>query len=258
VPADPVSAALAELSRFNVSDSTVAQTLDRIAAITLEAIPGAAVAGMSMLDDAGRPTTGIYTDDDSPEIDAAQYREGKGPCLDAWRQQQVIRLDNFDTAAERYPGFVRACLEHEVRSTLSLPLVSGDTGIGALNLYAREPESFTSQDESVGATLAATAAVVLSNVSAYWTAFELSQNLTEAMKTRAAIEQAKGMLMARDQNLTPDAAFDLLRRASQRENVKLNELARRLVERQPPPSTGQHPRAAALTGNARAGGSGGS
>jgi AmiR/NasT family two-component response regulator len=71
---------------------------------------------------------------------------------------------------------------------------------------------------------------VLVNVSAYWTAFELSAQLHEAMSSRAVIEQAKGVLMAQSKDLTADQAFDLLRNASQKRNVKLREIARRIVE----------------------------
>jgi AmiR/NasT family two-component response regulator len=56
------------------------------------------------------------------------------------------------------------------------------------------------------------------------------------MKTRAVIEQAKGMIMARSPGMTADDAFDLLRTASQRENVKLRLIAQRIVDRRPPPS----------------------
>jgi AmiR/NasT family two-component response regulator len=79
-------------------------------------------------------------------------------------------------------------------------------------------------------------------VSAYWTVFDLGTNLSEAMKTRAAIEQAKGMLMAGSPGITPGGAFDMLRAASQRENVKLREIAQRLVERRPPPQADADPR----------------
>ncbi len=44
------------------------------------------------------------------------------------------------------------------------------------------------------------------------------------------IDQAEGMLMAGSPEMSPDDAFDLLRRASQRENVKLRDLAKRIVE----------------------------
>jgi ANTAR domain len=42
------------------------------------------------------------------------------------------------------------------------------------------------------------------------------------------IEQAKGIIMAQ-QGCGPDEAFDLLRRASQRTNVKVHELAAQMV-----------------------------
>jgi AmiR/NasT family two-component response regulator len=74
---------------------------------------------------------------------------------------------------------------------------------------------------------------VLGNVSAYRTAVELSEHLSEAMRSRAVIEQAKGMLMAGTQGLSPDGAFDMLRTASQRENVKLRDIAQRIVDRLP-------------------------
>jgi hypothetical protein len=187
---------------------------------------------MTMLGEDGRPTTAVYTDEDSPEIDEAQYREGKGPCLDAWRQNRVFRVPDVRMSAEEYPGFVAACLDHGVLSTLSLPMVNGGEAIGAMNLYARVVGGFADDDEDVGGDLAGAAAAVLGNVSAYWTAFELNQQLSEAMQTRAVIEQAKGMLMARTRGLGPDAAFAMLRAASQRENVKLRDIARRIVEHQ--------------------------
>jgi AmiR/NasT family two-component response regulator len=41
------------------------------------------------------------------------------------------------------------------------------------------------------------------------------------------------MLMAQSPTMTADDAFDVLRKASQRENVKLREIAARIVARQP-------------------------
>lgn len=233
---DPRGKALAALTRFQVTEATVGETLQRIAEITLEAMPAAASAGMTMLDDEGEPTTAVCTDQDSPEIDGAQYRDGEGPCLDAWREKRVIRVDRLEDWEDRYPAFAAASREHEVFSTLSLPMIVGDVAVGALNLYARVPDGFTDDDESLGLDLAGAAAAVVGNVSAYWTAFDMSQQLNEAMQTRAVIEQAKGMIMARAPHLSADGAFNVLRKASQRENVKLRLIAQRIVERLPPPS----------------------
>lgn len=228
---DPRSQALTALARFVVADSTVGDTLLRVSQITIEALPAAKMAGISLLDEAGKPTTAIFTDEEAPEIDLGQYESGRGPCLDAWRQGRVVRVDDMASAGDDYPEFAKAAEDHGVKSTLSLPLVAGRRAVGALNLYSLDVNGFSEEDEALGGDLAAAAAIVLANASDYWEAAELSEQLAQAMKSRAVIEQAKGMLMAQSPSLDPDAAFDLLRRASQRENVKLRDIAVRIVER---------------------------
>jgi len=52
--------------------------------------------------------------------------------------------------------------------------------------------------------------------------------LREALETRTVIEQAKGLVMARDR-CTPDEAFAVLRQLSQRNHVRLADVARALV-----------------------------
>ena len=70
---------------------------------------------------------------------------------------------------------------------------------------------------------------MLANAQAYWDAHLLSTGLAEAMRSRAVIEQAKGILMAAE-GIDEDEAFDILTRASQRENVKLRDVALRIVD----------------------------
>ena len=53
--------------------------------------------------------------------------------------------------------------------------------------------------------------------------------LKRKMESLPVIEQAKGILIGAE-GCTPDEAFDILRRASQRENVKLRQVAARIVE----------------------------
>lgn len=52
--------------------------------------------------------------------------------------------------------------------------------------------------------------------------------LREALTSRDLIGQAKGILMA-SEGVSADEAFDILRRASQRMNVKLRDVAAQLV-----------------------------
>ena len=63
-------------------------------------------------------------------------------------------------------------------------------------------------------------------------------NLHAALATREIIGQAQGILMERDR-LSPDQAFDILRRASQHLNLKLRDVAQNLVDTGERPDTGR-------------------
>jgi GAF domain-containing protein len=222
------------LSRFLVTEASLGETLRLVADITVGAIPAADFAGISMLGQDGRATTSIYTDERSPEIDASQYASGRGPCLDAWRSRQPVQIADMAAARISYPEFSAVAMEHGIASLLALPLIAGGVGIGALNLYSRQPDAFNEVDAATGLEMAAAASIVFANASAYWAVFDLSEQLGEAMASRAVIEQAKGVLMAA-MGCTPDAAFDLLRQQSQTENRKLRVVAEEIVARQSRP-----------------------
>jgi GAF domain-containing protein len=222
-----LTSSLAALSRFFVGDGTLQQTLTRVADLTVEAVPPVHLAGITMMVE-GRQRTAIFTDEAAPEIDQAQYDTGDGPCLEAFQDQRITRIDSTVEDGP-WPEFRRAAADHGIGSTLSLPLVVDKTAVGALNLYARRQRAFHDDDIDTASLFASQAAIVLANAHAYWDARELSSGLSEAMKHRAVIEQAKGMLMAA-QRCDEDDAFELLVRASQRENVKLRDIAQRIVD----------------------------
>ena len=225
---DPLARSLAALSRFFVGDGTLKETLDRVANLAQEAVPATDMAGLTMVVE-GRARTAVFTDDEAPEIDSAQYETGIGPCLDAFRHQEVFRIDDT-TKDERWAPFSEAAAAHGIRSTVSLPLIANHEGVGALNFYSRSAAAFTDEDVEVGARYATQAAIVLANSQAYWDAYQLSQDLATAMRSRAVIEQAKGILMGA-QRCSPDEAFQILVRASQRENRKLRDIAEELVSK---------------------------
>jgi GAF domain-containing protein len=181
----------------------------------------------------------VFTDEVVPDIDAAQYETGSGPCLDAFRHQQVFRIDDTEKDIQ-WPSFSESAAAHGLRSTLSVPLVARHEGVGALNFYAREPAGFSDGDVETGLQFATQAAIVLANSQAYWDAHQLGQDMAQAMKSRATIEQAKGILMGA-QRCTPDEAFQILVRASQRENRKLREIAEEIVDKTSEPRQQHQP-----------------
>jgi transcriptional regulator with GAF, ATPase, and Fis domain len=111
---------------------------------------------------------------------------------------------------------------------MSFPLMVDKTSVGAMNLYSYRERAFGNRDRESGELFAAQASIVLANAQAYWDAQDLSRGLSEAMHSRAVIEQAKGILMAPG-GIDEDAAFELLVRASQRENTKLRDVAAKVV-----------------------------
>src|SRR4051812_46225546 len=118
----------------------------QVAALAVRNVPGADFAGITLLRD-GRPTTAVFTDSASPEIDAAQYETGEGPCLDAFRKNTIFYIEDTRTET-RWPSFSKVAAEHGVLSTLSLPLTAGPGAIGALNMYSQAVKGFVDQDEA--------------------------------------------------------------------------------------------------------------
>ena len=162
----------------------------------MQAVPAADLIGITMLVE-GRHRTAVFTDETAPEVDQAQYDTGDGPCLQAFHDQQiqVIASTHHDGP---WPAFRAAAAAHGIGSTLSFPLMVDKQSVGAMNLYARREHGFTDVDADRGSPFAAQASIVLANAQAYWDARTLTERLGEAMKSRAVIEQAKGMLMAAD------------------------------------------------------------
>lgn len=77
--------------------------------------------------------------------------------------------------------------------------------------------------------LAAHASVAIRAVAQRNDLADSGRALQQALLSRDVIGQAKGILMER-LRITPDDAFDVLRRASQSLNLKLREVASHLAE----------------------------
>jgi ANTAR domain/GAF domain len=117
-----------------------------------------------------------------------------------------------------------------VASSMAVPLLLEDAHTyGALNIYGTDAHGFSDRDAEIAEGFAEQASVVVANVVAYWTAFDLSRNLTAAMEHRGVIEQAKGILMGA-MRCTADEAFGMLRQRSQVENRKLRDIAIETVQ----------------------------
>ncbi|HEX2046657.1 MAG TPA: GAF and ANTAR domain-containing protein [Acidimicrobiales bacterium] len=222
----------AEVARSLLAQEDVQQTLQKIVDLAVETLDGCDCAGITFLK--GRQFSTPAASSDVPrKVDAIQYETGEGPCLDAIREHDVFRTGDLEHE-RRWPKFSpRAREETGVTSMVCFRLfVDGDT-LGALNLYSKARDAFDDEAVAVGSVFAAHAAVALSSALH-------DEQMEEALQSRDVIGQAKGIIMARE-GVDADEAFDMLRRASQRVNVKLRDIARQIAEsaaKSGPPASG--------------------
>jgi GAF domain-containing protein len=220
--------ALRDLAGIVLGDSSFEAVLDRATRVAKRAIAGADDVSATMLRD-GDPTTVASSGPLAEAVDERQYDLGHGPCLEAARTARPVLVSDL-TTERRWPEYARQALEIGIRSSLSLPLIIDNRSIGAFNSYSRTPGCFDDEEvRRLAEDLAAYAAIVLNNADLYFTATTRADQLAEAMKSRAAIEQAKGILMA-SRHCTADEAFAILVRLSQQSHRKLREVASTLVQ----------------------------
>ncbi|MGW4487378.1 GAF and ANTAR domain-containing protein [Amycolatopsis sp. NPDC004368] len=187
----------ARVPELVLSEETAASVLRVVARLAQEICPGTAGAGVSVVDRAGRWLTVAATDELVEHADLAQYRAGAGPCLAAWSTRAAVRVDDL-CREPRWPQWSRRAHELGARAALSVPLVAGDSAVGAVTVYGAAPECYGTREESLLGMFAAQAAVLVANTTFRADAERLTERLRAAVRARDAVNIAKGILMARD------------------------------------------------------------
>ena len=224
---DEVAVAMHELAHILVTEDSLEDTLRRVADLAARVIDDCDAAGVTLVNE-DRYVTAAYTDERTLAVDRGQYDRGNGPCLKAIAQQAVVQLD-VDEAEAEFPDFVADARRQGVRSFLAAPLMLHGEAIGALNLYSSKPSGFTLLDDVMIALFTGQASVAVANSKVYRDVVRLTEQLQEAITSRAVIDQAKGVLMARH-GVDADEAFAQLRHQSQQRNVKLRLVAQEVLD----------------------------
>src|SRR3954452_24047844 len=221
-PADALdpTGTLAELDAIVASAQTLEMVLEDLVGLARDRISGADEVSMTLID-GGPPSTVASTGSLATEMDERQYDAGWGPCLDCIAAGQLLAVD--DAASEtRWPQFADKAREIGMGSSLSAPLPTQQHRGGALNIYATAPHAFGDPSRELAQSLAAHTALALAHTYRYTSATQQAETLREAMRTRAVIEQAKGIIMVARQ-CSDDDAFDILVRLSQTRHLKLRK-----------------------------------
>ncbi|MFE7169736.1 GAF and ANTAR domain-containing protein [Streptomyces sp. NPDC057616] len=215
---------MASMARHLLAQESVDATLARITASATELVEGCDAAGILVLHDSQveslAPTERLVVDSDQ-----LQHQLGEGPCFDAARvgvKERVYRIGDLTGGQQRWPAYAPQAHALGVGSMMGFLLFTEDEELGALNLYSRTPGAFSEISETAGWLLASHAAIAFSTACTH-------AQMEQAVATRHMIGEAMGILMG-VRHLTEEQAFDVLRRYSQENNVKLREVARLVCE----------------------------
>ncbi|HJR44699.1 MAG TPA: GAF and ANTAR domain-containing protein, partial [Actinomycetota bacterium] len=175
----------------------------------------------------GRDTTAAASDEYALEIDKIQYSSNEGPCVAAIDDGEIKRIEAV-SEEKRWPEFCRRAEKHGFRSGLSLPLKMNGT-VGALNLYALTEGAYDERSQAIAEIFARQVTIALQNAETYLATRDLADGLNTALQSRDMIGQAKGILMERE-NISDEEAFEMLKRISQNSNIKLRDVAQKVID----------------------------
>ncbi|GAA2019494.1 GAF and ANTAR domain-containing protein [Pseudokineococcus marinus] len=224
-PADPAET-LVDLVRTPLAGLSLAQVAARAVRAGARSLPG--VDGLAVLVvEEGRTRAAAFEGADAAVLDERALDAGPGPVLEAATTGGAVHVDTA-RPPEHLAPYASAAARRGLRSVVALPLPGAGGPVGALALCSRETGAPDATALAVADEVARCAGPVLANAVALAAARERAEQLTAAMASRATIEQAKGVLMAR-RGCSADEAFALLSSASQASGRKLRDLAAEVV-----------------------------
>jgi hypothetical protein len=232
-PPAPVVAEFVALAEKLLDAPSVQDVLERVAEATLRVVRGADVVSVSLRSRNGTLDTPATTDSVGVRLDELQNELDEGPCLDASRIPGMgIALSSDLPGGEGFPKWGPAAAELGVESVMAIGLFPAQEPprIGSLNIYSRHRGGLDEADRDAALVLAAHASTAVAGSLATSRAELQVTHLTEAVRSRDVIGQAKGILMER-RGVDSEEAFRILRSASQSLNVKLARIAETLTQR---------------------------
>jgi transcriptional regulator with GAF, ATPase, and Fis domain len=213
------AAAFAKISQDLLDEPVVEHTLQQVVERAVEAIEGCDFAGVTMRH-GKKVETPAASDPLVNQLDQWQYELGEGPCLDAVFVENMYVIEDMNSE-DRWPNWAPKAASLGVQSVLSLRLNTPSAVVGGLNLYSKAVYAY--DDDQV-----ITATIYAAHASSAIAATSKVEQLNTGMQTRHMIGMAQGLLMHR-YGLNEEQAFKFLARISQDANVKLRDVAAKVI-----------------------------
>ncbi len=161
-------------------------------------------------------------------LELFELQAQEGPCLDAFRTGERVGHENLAAGSGRWPSFSKAALDAGFRSASALPLRWRKVTLGALNLLSVTQTPMDEADVIVARAFADLATLSIVQHRATAEAQSLNEQLSAALGSRVAIEQAKGVISERA-GVDMAEAFSRLLSYARNSNQRLTDVAEAAV-----------------------------
>jgi GAF domain-containing protein len=160
-------------------------------------------------------------------MEQLQHQYGDGPCLAAMRGMVTVLVPDL-RLEDRWPAYVQGAGGLGILSVVGVPLPLEGPSQAVLNLYSEQPHAFTGQAIARAEAFAEQASKGLQLALRLGQLQETRDDMKAAMKSRTVIDLATGAIMAKNR-CSQNTAFKVLLHVSNTQNIKLNEVAARVV-----------------------------
>jgi GAF domain-containing protein len=224
--ANDLARSLLQLVAVPANAEVVDAALGLIVALAHATVEGAD--GVSVtLSRHGTLATVAASDETISGMDADQYATGQGPCVSAATDGHRIHVDSLD-AEFRWPEFIPRAKQRGINSILSMPLLTGDRALGALNIYSTVAGAFADREQALAGLCAQQASDLLARTATDVSPGELGDRVRAALEVRQVITLAVGVIMTRE-GLSADDAHARLLQSSLQNALPLRDQAHAIV-----------------------------
>jgi len=220
------AASVESLGMLDLAVETVGSVLERLVSVATTTLPTTSAASAYFVGIPGAEPVAV-AGDEVRELDRIQSRSGRGPAVETMHTSRRANVAIASSQAS-WPEFAESALAKGFTGVLALPLDLSGRTLGVLILYSRLPQAYGRREIETAEALARQAAATIANAATLSAAQNALRDMEDSVATRGVIGQAQGLLMARH-GCCGEAAFEMLRRASQVSNRKLHTVAAEIV-----------------------------
>ncbi len=211
---------------LSLGDASEPRSLSQLVDLAARQVPACSGAAAILWRD-GEPVVVAASHPSLPELIEVQVRCERGPMLDALGGEEPVSCP--DTLGEtRWPEYASVALRQGVRCSLSLAYRSGTEAV-SLSLFGARPRMLEADSVALAERLVAFGGSVVGFASEYGEARRAARQLQDAAESRAVVDQAKGVLM-HALGCSAEEALQRMRQVSQARNMKVTEVASRVIE----------------------------